>query len=213
MTDAPKEVGVTECENLIKQIRDVISVSVVVGDNKEIDEIHVLAEDTRNAKQLVRDIETLLHVECGLDLDHKKISVVQLNREQQCFQGKRVKFTAIQYSLQGSQMEVQVEVTSDKQCCQGKSAGINSTSNRLRLFAEATLNALADFWEPTTTVILEDAVQYALGRCSVVVVALTYINGTTEECLVGSAQVKLDEKESVVRATLDALNRRIPVDI
>lgn len=213
MADAPKEIRLTECENLIKQIRDVISVNIVVGENGVIEEVHVLAEDTRNAKQLVRDIETLLRVEYGIDLDHKKISVVQLNREQKFFQGKRLKFSAIQYSLSGMQMEAMVELTSAKRNCQGKSAGVNSRINRLRLFAEATLQALSSFIEPGCSVMLDDVAHYSLGNRNFVSAALTYVQGPVEENLLGSALIRHDEKEAVVRATLSALNRRIPFDI
>lgn len=213
MADAPKEIRTTECENLIKQIRDVISVNIVLGESKDIAEIHVLAEDTRNAKQLVRDIETLLRVEYDIDLDHKKISVVQLNKDQTFFQGKRLKFSAIQYSLQGTQIEAMVELTSAKRSCQGKSCGVNSRSNRLRLFAEATVQAASEFLEAGSTIFLEDVAQFGLGSRDLVSAALTFIQGPVEECLVGTALVKQDEKEAVVRATLSALNRRIPVDI
>ena len=67
-----KVMQLEECENLLKQIRDVISVSIVLDEHNQIEEIHVLAEDNRSAKQLVRDIETLLRVEYGIELDHKK---------------------------------------------------------------------------------------------------------------------------------------------
>lgn len=213
MADAPKEIRLTECENLIKQIRDVISVNIVLGEDKQIEEVHVLAEDTRNAKQLVRDIETLLRLEYGLDLDHKKISVVQLNKEQQAFQANRVRFSGIHYSLQGTQLEAIVELTSPKRSCQGKSCGLNTRSNRLRLFAEATVQALNDYIENGSSVILEDVVQYPLGGQNLVSTALTYMKDHMEEFLVGTALVKQDEKEAVVRATLCAINRRVPVDI
>ncbi|MDW7650327.1 MAG: hypothetical protein SCK29_02355 [Bacillota bacterium] len=213
MADAPKAIKLAECENLIKQIRDVISVNIVLGENKEIDEIHVLAEETRNAKQLVRDIETLLRVEYGIDLDHKKVSIVQLNKEQKYFQGKRLKFSAIHYSLQGTQMEASVELTSAKRSCQGKSCGVNSRSNRLRLFAEATIEAVSSFLDVNSNVFLEDVTQHTLGSRNLVSTALTFIQGPVEECLVGTALIKQDEKEAVVRATLSALNRRVPVDI
>ncbi|MBS4032774.1 MAG: hypothetical protein KGZ63_15340 [Clostridiales bacterium] len=213
MADAPKEIKLSECENLIKQIRDVISVNIVLGEKQEIEEIHVLAEDTRNAKQLVRDIETLFRVEYGIDLDHKKVSIVQLNKGQKLAQGKRLKFTAIQFSLSGTQMEATVELTSAKKSCQGKSCGLNSRSNRLRLFAQATLDALSDFLESGSCVILEEVGQFPMNGRSMVSAAVTYIQGSVEECLIGTAFVKQDEKEAIVRATLSALNRRIPVDI
>lgn len=213
MADAPKQIKLSECENLIKQIRDVISVNIVLGENKEIEEIHVLAEDVRNAKQLVRDIETLLRVEYDIDLDHKKISVVQLNKDQKFFQGKRLKFSSIAYSQQGSHIEATVELATAKRSCQGKSCGINSRSNRLRLFAEATVQAVSGFLETGSTVILEDVNQFSLGSQKIIAAVLTYVQGPVEENLVGTALVKQDDKEAVVRATLSALNRRIPADL
>ena len=213
MADAPKEIRLTECENLIKQIRDVISANIVLGEGKEIEEIHVLAEETRNAKQLVRDIETLLRVEYGIDLDHKKVSIVQLSKNHKAFQGKRLKFSAIQYSLQGTQIEALVELTSAKRSCQGKSCGVNSSSNRLRLFAEATIEAVSSYLDVNSNVFLEDVVQHKVGNRNLISAALTYIQGPVEECLIGSALIKQDEKEAVVRATLSALNRRVSVDI
>lgn len=213
LAEAQNEIRLSDCENLIKQIRDVISVNIVLGVNKEIDEIHVLAEDTRNAKQLVRDIETLLRVEQGIALDHKKISIVQLNKEHTFFQGKRFKFSAIQYSLQGTKIEAMVELASAKLTCQGKSCGVNSSSNRLRLFAEATIQAVGQFLNKNCTVFLEDVALFHLGRRNLISVTMIYTQGPVEECLVGTALVKQDEKEAVVRATLSALNRRVSVDI
>jgi hypothetical protein len=213
LADAPKEIRLSECENLIKQIRDVISVNIVLGEDKQIEEIHVLAEDTRNAKQLVRDIETLLRIEYGIDLDHKKISVVQLNKEQQSFQPNRIRFAGIQYSLQGTKLEAVVELVSPKRSCQGKSCGLNSRSNRLKLFAEATVQALNEFMESGSSILLEDVVQYPLGSQNIVSTSLTFLQGQVEEFLVGTALVRQDEREAVVRATLAAINRRVPVDI
>lgn len=89
VAEAPKEIKLTECENLIRRIRDVLAVNIVLGEQKEIDEIHVLAEDGRNAKQIVRDIETLMQVEYGIDLDHKKVSIVQLNPSQKLTKEKK----------------------------------------------------------------------------------------------------------------------------
>ena len=212
MADAPKEIRLIECENLIKQIRDVISVTIASNDQKEIEEIHVLAEDTRNAKQLVRDIETLLRVEYGLDLDHKKISIVQLGKDQKLFQGKRLQFSSIQYSQKGTKIEAVVELISAKRASQGKRSGANSRSNRLKLFAEATLEAVAEFLDTGSSVILEEVSQFTMADRFFVCTALTYMSGKEEEFLLGSALVKTDEREAVVRATLAALNRRIPVD-
>lgn len=213
MADAPKALRMSECENFIKQIRDVISVNIVANDSREIEEIHVLAEDTRNAKQIVRDIETLFRVEYGLDLDHKKVSIVQLKKEQNSFQSKRLKFTSIQYSFRDNRMEVSVELASPKKSCQGQAAGINSRSNRLRLVGEAALQAVGSFLPEICHATLDDIVLYSLNGRDLVAATVVYIQGSLEETLVGSALVRQDEKEAAVKAVLSALNRRIPLDV
>ena len=214
MADAPKGIKLSECERLIKQIRDVISVKIVLGEQQDIEEIHVLAEDTRSAKQLVRDIETLFRLECGIDLDHKKVSIVQLNNRQRFgHQRKRIKFTAIRFSLSGSELEAMVELSSGEKSCEGKSSGPNSRGNRLKLVAEATLDAMREYLDEGSSVMLEDVVQVPISRGNMILITLAYIEGQTEECLVGTALVKQDKKEAIVRATLSALNRRIAADI
>ncbi|MCR3923110.1 MAG: hypothetical protein NUK65_11460 [Firmicutes bacterium] len=211
MADAPKETKISDYENTIKQIRDVLSVSIVLGEQKEIEEIHILAEDNRNAKQVVRDIETLLRVEFGIDVDHKKISVVQLHKDQKLINEKRLTFSAITYSLQGNQLEAVVELSLDKHSCQGRSSGVNTRRNSLRLFAQAATDAISGFLEPGCTVTLEDVAQFPLGNHHVVSTTLTFVQGVREEYLVGSALIRQDEKEAVVRATLCAINRRVPI--
>jgi hypothetical protein len=213
VADAPKEIRMSDCENLIKQIRDVISVSIVTNDKKEIEEIHVLAEDSRNAKQLVRDIETLFRVEYDIDLDHKKISVVQLHKNQHFANGNRLKFSAFHFSLQGTQLEVTVEITSAKRSCEGKCSGINSRLNCLRLVADATVQALNNFVDTGCCLMLDHVQCVSLGGKDLVLTALTYVQGSVEESLVGSALVRNDEKEAAARATLSALNRRVPVNL
>ncbi len=214
MADAPKEIKLADCENLIRQIRDVISVNIVSGPNKEIEEIHVLAEETRNPKQIVRDIETLFRVEYGLDLDHKKISVVQLRKDQQnTMNEKRLKFSSINLNLQGNMMEAQVELSSAKKSCRGQKAGVFSRHNRLRLVAEAVLQAVGGFLGEDCSIVLDEISQFNLSGRQITCVALTLVRSAQEDCLVGCALVRQDEKDAVVRAVLSALNRRVSIDI
>lgn len=212
MADAPKVINLAQCEKLLKQICDVLSVNIVLSEQKAIEEIHVLAENTRNAKQVVRDIETLLRIEYDLDFDHKKISVVQLQKEQ-LTTDKRLRFTGINYSLKKKQLDVTVELTGGTRTCQGHSCGINTKSNSLRLFAKATIDAINHFLDANNTITLEDVAQFALGNQNVISVTLTFCQGLSEEVLVGSALVKQDDQDAVVRATLAAINRRVPLVI
>ena len=189
--------------------------NIVLGEQKEIDEIHVLAEDGRNAKQIVRDIETLMQVEYGIDLDHKKVSIVQLNPSQKLTKEKekRLMFKGISYSLQGSRLEAVVELASENRTCQGRSSGINSRRNGLRLFAEATTEAIKQFLAPGVYLIFEDVAHFSLDSQTVVAAVLTLLRDLSEETLVGSALVRHDDKDAVVRATLAAINRRVPLEL
>lgn len=216
MAETPKdvkEIKLTECEELIKRIRDVLSVNIVLGEQQEINEVHVLAEDGRNAKQIVRDIETLMQVEYGIDLDHKKVSVVQLNQNQQLTTEKRLNFTSISYSLQGNQLEALVELASVRHTAQGRSTGVNTRRNGLRLFAQAATEAIKSFLAPGCTLLLEDVAQFSLGSQHIISTTLILLRDTSEETLVGSALIRHDDKDAVVRATLAAINRRVPLEL
>jgi hypothetical protein len=60
-----------------------------------------------------------------------------------------------------------------------------------------------------STFIVEDIEQMQLAKRNVIVAAISLITHHEEELMVGSAVVRKDEYETIVRATLDAINRRI----
>lgn len=61
----------------IESIDGVISCRLT-GDN-DLDEVHIISDDSRMPKRIVRDIETIVLVETGEELNHKKISIASLN--------------------------------------------------------------------------------------------------------------------------------------
>ncbi len=69
-----------EGQNKIEKIEGVIS-SRIVGEGNE-KEIHVIADKTRDPKRIVRDIETIFQVEMGREIDHKKISIARIERDE-----------------------------------------------------------------------------------------------------------------------------------
>ena len=74
-----RKIEMDNFENQIVQLEGVISANISLKENGEIDEIHVIADKSRNPKNIVRDIETLFHVNLNQEIDHKKISIAQLN--------------------------------------------------------------------------------------------------------------------------------------
>src|SRR5690242_14798752 len=78
MVATPPIVDETLIEDLIRKVRGVMAVRVVQNNQNQIDEIHAVGSPGRSAKQMVRDIESMLYVRGGIRLDHRKISLVQI---------------------------------------------------------------------------------------------------------------------------------------
>lgn len=68
-----------DLEEALSRIQGVRAASVVTLANGEPTEIHVLAAPGKHAKQVVRDVQSLAMAQFGMDLDHRIVSVVQLD--------------------------------------------------------------------------------------------------------------------------------------
>src|SRR5438309_621017 len=68
-----------ELEDALRQIPGVRAASVVTGPDAQPTEIHILADRLKPAKQVVRDIQSLAMARYDLDIDHRIVSVVQID--------------------------------------------------------------------------------------------------------------------------------------
>ncbi|MGB9553052.1 MAG: hypothetical protein ACPL7L_01555, partial [bacterium] len=73
---------IQEMENALLRIKSVLGAKIVTDQRGEIVEVHILATDQRNPKQVVRDAESTLLVKFGKKVDHKKIGVVQQSEKE-----------------------------------------------------------------------------------------------------------------------------------
>src|SRR4026207_1000345 len=71
-------IDVAKIEELLSQVRGVLAVRVVLEEQGQIDELHIVGSPGRSAKQMVRDIESLLYVRGGGRVARRKISLVQI---------------------------------------------------------------------------------------------------------------------------------------
>jgi hypothetical protein len=67
-----------DLEESIRQIPGVRAVSVVTDGRAQPTEVHVLAAPGKPAKQVVRDVQSLAMAQYDIDLDHRIVSVVQI---------------------------------------------------------------------------------------------------------------------------------------
>lgn len=200
-------------DDIIRQIREVISARVVVNSEGEIEEIHVLAGSGRNPKQIVRDIESAFMAHFGLAVDHKKISIAQVQTEDEPSPagGARVRLKRVAFQTAGRTAEARVEVEFDDVTVEGSASGLITSSRQLRLPGEATLRAIEHYFKGDGLFSLEEVANVAFGNRSVMVVIVAFVGPAGEELFSGSSLVRGDERLAVARATLDAINRRLAV--
>ncbi|MDP4128491.1 MAG: hypothetical protein Q8912_16365, partial [Bacillota bacterium] len=98
--------------------------------------------------------------------------------------------------------------TGDK-LIEGLAQGPSSTHNKLRLFVEATIKALTPLISDKFLFVTEDVVITQLAKQQIALVSITMIAPTGEQSLTGCALIKNDDREAVVKATLDAVNRKL----
>lgn len=70
-----------DLEVAIRQIPGVRAVSVITDPRANPTEVHVLASPGKPAKQVVRDVQSLAMAQFDVDIDHRIVSVVQLEEE------------------------------------------------------------------------------------------------------------------------------------
>lgn len=202
---------ISEYEDHIRQIKDVISARIVTNDKGEIEEIHVLAGPNRGPKQVVRDIESALMAQYGLQVDHKKISVAQIQDEEYRHSESQLRPRLISVTLLSSSVhaEAKVQLKIGDVVFDGIASGPNSANNKRRLIVLATLKSLEEYLRGTCNFVIEDMLITQLAGKNVINVSVTLVTGLGEESLIGSAFVKNDEREAIVKATLGAVNRRL----
>ncbi|HBW38866.1 hypothetical protein [Desulfosporosinus sp. BICA1-9] len=200
-------------EQAIKQIKSVIAARIKVNNQGEIEEVHILSGSGRAPKQIVRDVESILVAQFNLQIDHKKISVAQVEDDEEVtiamVESKRPKLVGVTLRTVNGMAEVKVELLTGDKLIEGVAKGPSSSHNKLRLFVKATLNALNPLTSDTLLFVTDDVGITQLAKQQIALVSITLIAPTGEQSLTGCALVRNDDREAVVKATLDAVNRKL----
>lgn len=210
-----RPVTVADVEQLIGRLGGVSATRVVINDWGGVEEIHVLATLERNPKQIVRDIESGLAAQFGLMLDRKKISVAQLVGLDPTLPANRLKLLRIEAGtdLEHGVQRVSVTLVGDEDDSpryHGERQGPLGFAQGLRLAGEATLAAVNQSLDPDFLFALQTAQLTEAGPNKVALVTSVLLGPRQEEAdlLAGAAVSRGDDLDSIVRACLDAINRR-----
>lgn len=109
----------------------------------------------------------------------------------------------------GLDVTASVTLSSTTGTATGEARGLASQSGVHRAVAMATLRAVEQLVGEGVRVELEHLEITPLGTERTVVVLLTMLTAQGSESLTGAAAVRDDVRQAVIRATLDALNRRL----
>ncbi len=194
-------------QEAINKIDGVIN-SKVVLDNNELSELHILANNFRSPKQIVRDIETVLLTSYNYKIDRKIISVAQIQTEYD-EKLKRIVFDGISLKTSGNMAECTVTLNYEEEEYSVTEKGIKTLSNQRKIIADTTMRVIEKILGQASIFEVIDVIVTENHRVTFVSVLISILNNGIEETMVGSAVVKNDLNEAIVKASLSAINRRI----
>ena len=180
----------------------------IVGD-PEPKEIHLVSTKERAPKQLVRDVQSLATATFGLQIDHRIVSIVQLDSElpKEASQRPSINNVTVASTSGGGRVDVELKWPDGRTTSGGSSSG-PSREEKSRAAAAAVAQALGPVLaESEATVDIEDVTNDSTGGAVVVRVAWSDKDSSTP--LVGAALVDDDIVTATTRAVLSAVNRKV----
>jgi hypothetical protein len=190
----------------------------VVGDRSGRPiEVHVLSDPSKPAKQTVRDVRAVAQTVFGIELDHRIVSVAQLNTNDENTPvgielpraAERARVGAINIEAVGLRAQVRVVLVENDREVTGYAEGSVASAARPQLVAAAALDAVRQSEPAAEAIHITSAEISRIGSNRVAVVTVVYVDPPSELVVSGSAVVRRDRDDAVARALLDATNRRL----
>ncbi len=221
--DAPTETephhhsGLRDLEDEFCRLSGVLAVRVVGDRGGRPIEVHVLSDQTKPPKQTVRDVRAVAQTMFGLELDHRIVSVAQLDTGDQppavgaepAVSESRVRIGTIHVDTEGVRAHVSVALLDGEREHVGSAEGSIAGVARPLLVASATLEAIRQFEPAAASVHIASAEIRRAGPSRVAMVTIVFVEPPNELIVSGSAVVRLESDDAVARALLDATNRRL----
>lgn len=195
-------------QDIITKIQGVTHAKVV-SDGENLQEVHIIAGTSRAAKQIVRDIESTLLAIFGYRIDRKIVSIAQIDTDEAKKSLNRIIYQGISVHTEDNNVECEVRLSCGDEEFVSTKRAISTNVNRKKVVARATIAAIEKIIGQASIFDIEDVILNTTRDITFVNVVTNMITKDNEEILIGTAIVKNDVNEAIVKATLDALNRRI----
>jgi len=207
-----------DIEKSLKDLSDILFAKIVLSEDRDIKEIHIITKDSSNPKRITRDIESFLLAKYNIQVDYRKISIAQVKDEEirdeqikkeESESSLRLKFSDIKAGTIGNQFEVCVKLERNGKIYEGKVFGKNWGENQEYLVAKAALEGISSYLEGSTFFQVDEIKKIELDSKEIVIISINLIDSKRKENLVGSTVITDDFNRAVVKAILKATNRRV----
>jgi len=220
-----------DVEKTLTGLKDVRSARIVTDPSGGILEVHAVACSGRSPKQIARDIESMLVAKLGIKIDHRKISIAQvedgedLPEEEETGRDEveepaeapggrylwpaehRIRFVGVSVAQAQLRAEARVELTLDGLETVASAEGVDSADSVLRTVAEATLKAVQQFLEGEQVFSVNAVKEVTVGGRPAVIASICLLSDGEERDLTGTCPTNRDAVRAAALATLDAVNR------
>ncbi len=214
--------AIQRAEALVVRIRGVTACRISVNGTGQITEVHVVAATDKPPKLVARDVESCLKAELGIDVDYKTIGVVivsDFTPETESAPADvvqefpieehpaRFAFRSVNIFLSREAVRAEVELVRSGVDAFGSSSDDRVSGEPRRLVAGATLRAVSELLDGEIRLCLGEVLKVALGDATAFVVSVDVVDTRGTKRLAGCSILSGDPNQSVVFATLDAVNR------
>lgn len=174
-------------EQKIEMLDSIISCKIVLNENDKIEEIHIVSNGTRSAKQLVRDIQSILIATYNIQIDHKKISIAEIQDNSLKRVENRLKISSVSHDNNGQKAVVKVALDNQKEIIEDTMTGINTIRNVDRMLVETTLRLVEKAYGYEETFIIEDVKTVNVSTERAVIVVISRVEDGDEKSSVEPA--------------------------
>jgi hypothetical protein len=161
--------------------------------------------------QVASKVGRLLRERFGLGVDADQVQLIEDAESQDPGSptGHRPVISRMQLVSSGLDVTANVSLTFQGRVVRGEAGGTATQSGVQRAVASAALHAVEQLIDSRARFELEHVEVTPNGRDRTALVSVTMVSNSGADRLTGSAMVRQDARQAVIRAVLDAVNRRL----
>lgn len=194
-----------EVEELIINLKGVLNCRITEDNLQEINEVHIVADESRGAKQISRDVQSIFSAVYGMALDYKKISIAQIKGRLRQQSQSRLAIKSIERNTTRSKYSARIVLEKDGEEYTGESFGMNNFTLSLKRTAEAALLAVEKFLGEDGILSLDDIKVVNMSNTQMIACTVTAFSEERGIEFCGCAGVSEDKYDAAVRSVLNAI--------